>query len=197
MARSRRPSGVAVSGAASRPPPGPAEGLGHARRLARGLQAQRGIGLRALLAQGPVEIAPQHVRRRLAEVARLASWRAGEIVAQLGLPALVQRQALPGQPGCEQAWVAPVGGQGVARQAVFEPERVDEGVDGLLAGWRGQESRRLDMVEAGGRRTPCHGRRAKSPRPGVPGGPVAGTAPASVQAQLLLRTTACRPRTRP
>src|SRR5690606_33704761 len=53
----------------------------------------------------------------------------------VGAAGLVQRQAARvTQPRLEAGQVAPVGGQGVGRQAVLEPDGIQEGVDVRLVG---------------------------------------------------------------
>jgi hypothetical protein len=107
----------------------------HAQRLASGLQAHRGVVRDAPLAQRPVEVAPQHREAPVGGGSARLGMARGEVAAQVVLLRRIERQRrlLRGEPLCVHREVAAVGGQGVAREAVFQPQGVDEQVDGVLA----------------------------------------------------------------
>jgi len=111
-----------------------AEHLGHAQRLARRQQAQRGVGSEQMLAHGPAEVAPEHGQAAVGRRRAGAGVAVGHIGQQVGLHAGRQR---PAQPGTVKRQVAPVSLQRQRRQAVLEPQGVDETVD------RGVRVRRL------------------------------------------------------
>ena len=106
-----------------------AQALRHAQRLLGRQQPQRRVGAREVLAHGPAEVAledgqpPVAARRLAAGVAR------DRVVAQVGFGRLIEaaRVALA-EPLCVQREVTPISGQRVGRQAVFDPQRIDESV---------------------------------------------------------------------
>ena len=111
--------------------------LGHTQRLARGLQAQRGVAAHDVLAQRPAKVALEDREPPI----RRGGARGGMALAhegqQVGLGAGLQQLArCVLQPGCIQAQVTPVSGQRQCRQPVLDPQRVDEAVDRGLAGRR-------------------------------------------------------------
>ncbi|MCY1553004.1 hypothetical protein D9M68_894430 [compost metagenome] len=57
-----------------------------------------------------------------------------EVAVEIGLGGFGQGLALPGQPLAEQNEITPVRVQRVAREALFEPERVDKSPGKVLAG---------------------------------------------------------------
>ena len=111
-----------------------AQALRHAQRLARAGEPERRVGRHQMLAHGPAEEAlPDR------EAAVRAGRRAARVAcqrerAQIGFARLQQRvrRGLR-QPLRQQRQVAPVCGERIGRQAVLDPERVDEGVDRLGA----------------------------------------------------------------
>ena len=117
-------------------PLGLRQGLGHAQRLARGLQPHRGVGRGAPLAQRPVKVAAQHREAPVGRGGARLRMAGGKVGLQVVFGRVVQRQGglLVGQPLRVQRQVAPVGGQRVARQAVLQPQGVHKGVDGVQTG---------------------------------------------------------------
>jgi hypothetical protein len=104
-----------------------AQGLGHAQWLFGRQQAQRGVGGDQPLAQGPAKVALEDGQAPVGRGGPGLRMPVGKVAVDVGLGGRRKFGAPFGQPAVEEAQVAPVGVEGVARQAFFKPEAVDEG----------------------------------------------------------------------
>jgi hypothetical protein len=182
IARSRRPPASAIHLLLG-------QRLGHARRLLGRDQRQAGIAFGAVLAQGPGVEAAQRGQPAVGgggagflvaegepgfdiSLAGIAQGLGGSSRQRVGLCRIamaVGHFARIGfgvfQPAGKARQVAPVGSQSVGRQAVFQPDGVDEGVDIGLGFKRGAgrghaRILRLSVRPRPRRRTSASSRRA-------------------------------------
>ncbi len=113
-----------------------AQGLGAARRLTRGVELQRGVVGAQVLTQGPAVKAAQHHQPPVGRGGFALHETGGDIRLHIAQRRLDQGLALrKGQPARHQREVAAVSGEGVGREAVFQPEGVAETVDRGGAGF--------------------------------------------------------------
>jgi hypothetical protein len=110
-----------------------AQGLGYTQRLAGRLQAERGIGIDQPLAQSPAEVTLEDGETAVGGGGARLPVTGRKIGVEIGLGGFIQLPPLLRQPGGIQMQVAPVGRKRIAREAVLQPQRVDEAVDARLA----------------------------------------------------------------
>jgi hypothetical protein len=136
MQRSRTPRGCVVSGAASSASTCVSlKVLGHAQRLARGQQAQRGVGLDQVFAHGPAKEAPEHTQPPVGRGGAGGGMACRHVGQQVGLAGLAPARGLAGHAarppaGPDRADRPPAS----ASTGRLRSTGVDEAVDHRLAG---------------------------------------------------------------
>ena len=107
------------------------QGFGHPQGLACGLQAQRGVLGDAAFAQGPVKVPAQHRQAPVGRGGPRLRMAGGKVAAQVhfGCGVQCQRGLLLCQPLGVEREVTAVRCQGVAREAVFQPQGIYKGID--------------------------------------------------------------------
>jgi hypothetical protein len=92
------------------------------------------VGVEQMFAQGPAKVAFENRQTPIAARGFAARVSAHAVFEQIDLARVVDRaRLLRREPICIEREVAPIRGERVGRQAIFDPNRVDEAVDRLLA----------------------------------------------------------------
>jgi hypothetical protein len=107
-----------------------AERLGHAQGLARGLQLECRVGVDQALAQRPAAEALEHAQPPVGGGGARGGMALGHVGQQVRFACGLETAAvLRLQPLREQVQIAPVGSQRQRRQAILDPQGIDESID--------------------------------------------------------------------
>ncbi len=112
------------------------EDFGAARGLLGRIQLQGGVGLQHAFAQGPAKEAFEHGQAAVGRGGFGVGVFVGKVGLDIRLGSRQQGAAARGQPGGKQGEVAPVGGQGVFGQALFQPQGIHKSIHTVQAGFQ-------------------------------------------------------------